>query len=127
VQHQFESAYWETAPHWSFADAALRGSSYLKLPRVLEFFTGNIGFHHVHHLDARIPNYNLRRAHEENAFLHDVPTLTLAEAVLTPRLKLWDEQSGRLLTFREARAAGRSPAVRAGAALGAPAGEPGRS
>ena len=66
VQHQFEDAYWQSADGWDYADAALRGSSYLKLPKVLQFFTGNIGLHHVHHLNARIPNYNLQRAHDEN-------------------------------------------------------------
>ena len=66
VQHQFEDAYWQSADDWDYADAALRGSSYLKLPKVMQFFTGNIGLHHVHHLNARIPNYNLQRAHDEN-------------------------------------------------------------
>ena len=64
VQHQFEDAYWQSGDEWSYDDAALRGSSYLKLPTVLQFFTGNIGLHHVHHLNARIPNYNLPRAHD---------------------------------------------------------------
>ena len=67
----------ERASDWSYTDAALRGSSYLKLPKVLQFFTGNIGLHHVHHLSARIPNYNLQRAHDENPIFHDVPTLSL--------------------------------------------------
>ena len=73
VQHQFEDVYWERSDDWSYADAALRGSSYLKLPKVLQFFTGNIGLHHVHHLSARIPNYNLQRAHDENPVFHAVP------------------------------------------------------
>ncbi len=103
VQHQFEDAYWETGGDWAYADAALRGSSYLKLPRVLEFFTGYIGFHHVHHLNARIPNYNLKRAHEENAMFHEVPTLSLWDAVRAVRLKLWDEDRGRMVTFAQAR------------------------
>jgi omega-6 fatty acid desaturase (delta-12 desaturase) len=103
VQHQFEDAYWESTDDWSYADAALRGSSYLKLPRVLRFFTGNIGLHHVHHLSARIPNYNLQRAHDENPIFHDVPTLSLWEGLRTVRLKLWDEDRGRLVTFAEAR------------------------
>jgi omega-6 fatty acid desaturase (delta-12 desaturase) len=103
VQHQFEDAYWENAGEWTYADAALRGSSFLKLPRVLHFFTGNIGFHHVHHLNARIPNYNLRRAHYENAIFHDVPTLTLWDGIRAVRLKLWDEDRGRLVTFADAR------------------------
>src|SRR3954454_14592643 len=103
VQHQFEDVYWESGENWSYDDAALRGSSYLKLPRVLEFFTGNIGFHHVHQLSARIPNYNLPRAHAENPIFHDVPTLTLWDGVKCARLKLWDEERGRLVTFAEAR------------------------
>ena len=103
VQHQFEDAYWESGESWSYEDAALKGSSYLKLPKVLQFFTGNIGLHHVHHLSARIPNYNLQRAHDENPVFHDVPTLTLADGLKAPRLKLFDEESGRLVTFAEAR------------------------
>jgi omega-6 fatty acid desaturase (delta-12 desaturase) len=104
VQHQFEDAYWERADGWSYADAALRGSSYLKLPKPLQFFTGNIGLHHVHHLSARIPNYNLQRAHDENAIFHDVPTLSLWDGLHAVRLKLWDERSGRLVSFAQARA-----------------------
>jgi len=105
VQHQFEDVYWENNERWEFADAAIRGSSYLRLPRVLQYFTGNIGFHHVHHLSARIPNYNLQRAHEEIDLFREVPTLTLRDAVRCTRLKLFCEQSGRLVTFAEARAA----------------------
>lgn len=104
VQHQFEDTWWERGQEWTYADAALRGSSYLRLPRVLEFFTGHIGLHHVHHLNARIPNYNLRRAHEENAALRDVPTLSLWDGLRAVRLKLWDEDSGQLVTFSQARA-----------------------
>ena len=102
VQHQFEDAYWESTGDWSYADAALRGSSYLKLPRVLRFFTGNIGLHHVHHLSARIPNYNLQRAHDENPIFHEVPTLSLWDGLRAVRLKLWDEDRRRLVTFAEA-------------------------
>jgi omega-6 fatty acid desaturase (delta-12 desaturase) len=104
VQHQFEEAYWESAERWSYADAALRGSSYLKLPKVLQFFTGNIGLHHVHHLSARIPNYNLQRAHDENAIFHDVSTLSLMDGIRAVRLKLYDEDSGRMITFGQLRA-----------------------
>jgi omega-6 fatty acid desaturase (delta-12 desaturase) len=103
VQHQFEDAYWESAEAWTYADAALRGSSYLKLPRVLQFFSGNIGLHHVHHLSARIPNYNLQRAHDENAIFHEVPTLSLGDGLRAVRLKLWDEKHRRMVTFAEAR------------------------
>jgi omega-6 fatty acid desaturase (delta-12 desaturase) len=108
VQHQFEGAYWENADGWSYADAALRGSSYLKLPRVLQFFSGNIGLHHVHHLSARIPNYNLQRAHDENPIFHEVPTLSLRDGLRAVRLKLWDEERGRLVTFAEAHAGQRA-------------------
>jgi acyl-lipid omega-6 desaturase (Delta-12 desaturase) len=104
VQHQFEDTYWQNAGDWSYADAALRGSSYLKLPKLLQFFTGNIGFHHVHHLSTRIPNYNLQRAHDRNPIFHDVPTLSLWDGLRAVRLKLWDENRGRLVTFAEARA-----------------------
>jgi omega-6 fatty acid desaturase (delta-12 desaturase) len=102
VQHQFEEVYWERGTAWSYTDAALRGSSYLRLPAVLRFATGNIGFHHVHHMSTRIPNYNLKRAHDENPAFHGVPTLSLWEGLRAPRLKLWDEDRGRLVTFAEA-------------------------
>ena len=102
VQHQFEDTYWQSADDWSYADAALRGSSYLKLPRVLQFFSGNIGLHHVHHLSAKIPNDNLQRAHDRTPIFHDVPTLSLWDGLRAVRLKLWDERQGRLVTFAEA-------------------------
>ncbi len=103
VQHQFEDAYWQSAPGWNYADAALRGSSYLRLPKVLQYFTGNIGLHHVHHLNARIPNYNLQRAHDENPVFNEVPVLSLWDGLRAVRLKLWDEDSGKLLTYAQAR------------------------
>jgi acyl-lipid omega-6 desaturase (Delta-12 desaturase) len=104
VQHQFEDTYWQRSDRWSYADAALRGSSYLKLSRALQFITGNIGLHHVHHMSARIPNYNLQRAHDENPIFHGVPTLSLWDGMRAVRLKLWDEQGERLVTFAQARA-----------------------
>jgi omega-6 fatty acid desaturase (delta-12 desaturase) len=102
VQHQFEGVYWESTERWSYAEAALRGSSYLKLPRLLQFFTGSIGLHHVHHLNPRIPNYNLQRAHDENEVFHDVPVLSVLDGMRAVRLKLYDEQQGRMVTFAEA-------------------------
>ncbi|MHB8658039.1 MAG: fatty acid desaturase [Solirubrobacteraceae bacterium] len=113
VQHQFEDAYWKRAEDWSYTDAALRGSSYLRLPPILQFFTGNIGLHHVHHLNARIPNYNLQRAHDENAVLQEVPTLNLRAGLRAVRLKLWDEDRETLVTFSQARVA--SPVAAGGA------------
>src|SRR3954466_5892851 len=109
VQHQFEDTYWQRPDEWTFADAALRGSSHLVLPQPLQFFTGNIGLHHVHHLNARIPNYNLQRAHDENPVFHSVPELSLGDALRAPRLKLWDEDRGRLVTVAEARRTGPQP------------------
>lgn len=99
VQHQFEDAYWKGGKEWDYATAAVAGSSYFRLPRVLQWFTGNIGFHHVHHLSPRIPNYQLERCHSENPTFQKVTTLTLTEAVHTLGLKLWDEESGRMVGF----------------------------
>jgi omega-6 fatty acid desaturase (delta-12 desaturase) len=103
VQHQFEGVYWERHDGWSHAESALRGSSYLKLPRILQFFTGNIGLHHVHHMNPRIPNYNLQRAHDEIPIFHDAPTLSLWDGIRTLRLKLYDEERGRLVSFAAAK------------------------
>jgi acyl-lipid omega-6 desaturase (Delta-12 desaturase) len=103
VQHQFEDTYWQAHADWRYDHAALVGSSYLRLPGVLRFFTGNIGFHHVHHLSVAIPNYNLQSAHNGTEQLQTVPELTLQQGLRATRLKLWDERRGRLVTFREAR------------------------
>ena len=102
VQHQFEDTYWHSTGEWSYADAALQGSSYLKLPKVLQFFSGNIGLHHVHHLSARIPNYHLQAAHDANPVFHDIPVLTFWDGIRATRLKLWDEERGRLIGWRDA-------------------------
>jgi len=101
VQHQFEGTYWRRTPDWSYADAALRGSSYLRLPKVLQYFTGNIGLHHVHHLNPKIPNYNLQRTHDGSTILRDVPHRSLWDGLRATRLKVWDEDAGRLLTWTE--------------------------
>jgi omega-6 fatty acid desaturase (delta-12 desaturase) len=103
VQHQFEEAYWQDSAGWSYADAALQGSSHLQLPRVLQFFTANIGLHHIHHLSAKIPNYNLQRAHDENPIFRDVPTLSLLDGIRAVSLKLYDAERGRMVTFAQAR------------------------
>jgi len=111
VQHQFEDAYWRGGPEWDYATAAVAGSSYFQLPRVLQWFTGNIGFHHVHHLSPKIPNYELERCHRENPTFQKVTTLTLRESIRTMGLKLFDEDSGRMVGFghlRRLRRAARS-------------------
>ncbi len=119
VQHQFEDAYWEGADGWNYADAALRGSSFLKLSPLLRFCTGNIGYHHIHHLSARIPNYNLRQAHEQNPIFHDVPTLSLLDALRAVSLKLWDEDGRRMVTFAQGRQAASATRERTAQAVGA--------
>lgn len=103
VQHQFEETYWAPEGEWDYVTAAVAGSSYYRLPRVLEWVTGNIGFHHVHHLSPKIPNYLLRRCHEENPQFHRVKTLTIWESIRTFSLKLWDEENRRLIGWRQLR------------------------
>jgi len=103
VQHQFEDAYWRGQPDWDYATAAVAGSSYFRLPKVLQWFTGNIGFHHVHHLSPKIPNYELERCHRENPTFQKVTTLTIRESIRTMGLKLFDEESGRMVGFRHLR------------------------
>lgn len=103
VQHQFEDTYWAQAKDWDYATAAVQGSSFYRLPKVLDWMTGSIGFHHVHHLSPKIPNYMLRRAHEENPLFSHAKTLTLWESVRTFSLKVWDEESRRLIGWRELR------------------------
>ncbi|PIE23591.1 MAG: fatty acid desaturase [Planctomycetota bacterium] len=98
-QHQFDGAYWQRASDWDFETAALRGSAFLKLPRVLQWFTGNIGFHHIHHLDSRIPNYHLQACHESHPRFQEVEPLTLLGSLRAFGFKLWDEASGRLVGF----------------------------
>ena len=101
VQHQFEDTYW--APHqaWDYETASLAGSSYLKLPRPLAWFTGDIGVHHVHHISPRIPNYKLQECHDENPLFHNVTTITLADTGRALRLSLWDEEQERLISFKD--------------------------
>jgi acyl-lipid omega-6 desaturase (Delta-12 desaturase) len=103
VQHSFEDTYWENNATWTYEDAALRGSSYLKLPQPFQFFTGNIGLHHVHHLSARVPNYKLQAAVDNVRLFDDVPVLTFWDAVKASRLKVWSAEHGRLLTWGEVR------------------------
>ena len=103
VQHQFEDAYWESHDEWDYATAALRGSSHLRLPRVLQWFSGNIGLHHVHHLAPRIPNYRLQHCHDVTPMLQQAPVITLRTGVAALRLALWDEETRRLVRFRDVR------------------------
>ena len=100
VQHQFADAYWASHDDWDYTDAALQGSSFYKLPAILRWFSGNIGFHHIHHLSPQIPNYHLRRCHDAEPRFGKVPTLTLMGSFKSATLRLWDEQRQRLIGFR---------------------------
>lgn len=99
IQHQYEDTYYRSGDDWQFELAALQGSSYLQLPRPLAWAVGNANFHHVHHLSARIPNYNLRAAHSEQPMFARSPVVTLRSSVGAFRLKLWDEDAGRMVGF----------------------------
>ena len=105
VQHQFDGVYWERSESWDYTSAALKGSSFYKLPRILQWFTGNIGFHHIHHLSSRIPNYNLEPCHRSHGIFSQVKPLTVVASLKSLRFHLWDEENRRLVSFRETRRA----------------------
>ena len=100
LQHQYEDVKWERTEEWDYKTMALEGSSYLKLPKVLQWFTGNIGFHHIHHLSPRIPNYKLEKCYNENPSLHIEKPLTFFSALKSLKFRLWDEKNKRLVSFR---------------------------
>jgi acyl-lipid omega-6 desaturase (Delta-12 desaturase) len=101
VQHQFEGAYWARSDDWSYTAAALQGSSFYKLPRILQWFTGNIGFHHIHHLSPRIPNYHLQRCHDADPFFETIKPVTLFGSLKSLTFRLWDEQRNAFVGFRQ--------------------------
>ncbi len=103
VQHQFEGVYWKRGKDWDFEAAALKGSSFYDLPGLLQWFSGSIGFHHVHHLSPAIPNYNLEKCHRELPMFQKVKTLTLVSSMKSLTLRLWDEQRGKLVSYRRLR------------------------
>ncbi len=92
IQHQFDGAYWEHRDRWDYVTAALYGSSFYKLPRVLQWFTGNIGFHHIHHLSPGIPNYNLERCYNADPLFQSVERVTLLSSLRSLTYRLWDEE-----------------------------------
>lgn len=102
VQHQFEDTYWRRGDDWDFHAAALEGSSFYDLPRVLHWLTGSIGYHHIHHLASRIPNYRLRACFEANPEVQRARRVTLWSSLKSVRLALWDEDAGKLVSFRQA-------------------------
>jgi acyl-lipid omega-6 desaturase (Delta-12 desaturase) len=108
IQHQFDGAYWQTDERWSFHDAAIKGSSYYALPKVLQWFTGNIGLHHIHHLCSKIPNYRLQECLDNIPELYSAPRISLIESFKCARLALWDEDRGKLVGFRHLTQASRA-------------------
>ena len=103
VQHQFEDVYWERGDKWDFKAAALEGSSFYKLPKILQWFSGNIGFHHIHHLSSRIPNYNLERCHNAHPIFQEVKPITPVSSLKSLTLRLWDEKLRKLVGYRHVR------------------------
>jgi omega-6 fatty acid desaturase (delta-12 desaturase) len=103
VQHRFETAHWLRKEDWTFHDASIDGTSYLKLPRILQWLTGNIGFHHIHHLAPRVPNYRLAKCYANDAILRTHAPLTLRSALGASALTLWDEGKKKLVSFKAAR------------------------
>ncbi len=99
VQHQFEETYWERSENWDFTTAALQGSSFYKLPKILQWFSGNIGFHHIHHLSSRIPNYNLERCHKAEPLFQNVKPITLWSSMKSLTFRLWDEEKRKLVGY----------------------------
>jgi omega-6 fatty acid desaturase (delta-12 desaturase) len=99
VQHQFEDVYWERGKEWDYATAALQGSSFYKLPKVLQWFSGNIGFHHIHHLSPRIPNYHLEKCHKAEPLFQRVKPVTLFSSFKSFTFRLWDEQRRKLVGY----------------------------
>jgi omega-6 fatty acid desaturase (delta-12 desaturase) len=100
VQHQFEGVYWERRQEWDFAAAALHGSSFYQLPKILQWFSGNIGFHHIHHLSPRIANYHLEKCHRAEPLFQTVKPVTLRSSLKSLTFRLWNEQRSCLISFR---------------------------
>ncbi|MFS1512876.1 fatty acid desaturase [Chengkuizengella sp. SCS-71B] len=101
VQHQFEDSYFEDEENWDYVKAAIDGSSYYELPKILQWITGNIGFHHVHHLSSKIPNYNLEKVHKSISELKKATTIKIGTSLKSLRFKLWDERRKTFISFRE--------------------------
>jgi omega-6 fatty acid desaturase (delta-12 desaturase) len=99
LQHRFKDTEWARGDVWSAAAASLHGSSFLHLPRVLQWFTGSIGFHHIHHLDSGVPNYRLEACHKSDASMRTAPTMGLVSGLISWRYALWDEEARRMVPF----------------------------
>ncbi|MGE0887427.1 MAG: fatty acid desaturase [Blastocatellales bacterium] len=100
VQHQYENSYWRRKEEWDYVTSAVMGSSYFKLPRALQWFSGNIGFHHIHHLSPKIPNYKLEQCHNETPMFQEAVVLDLRSSLKSGSLKLWDEEQRKMVGFK---------------------------
>jgi acyl-lipid omega-6 desaturase (Delta-12 desaturase) len=103
IQHQFDNGYFEIAENWSYESAAMEGSSFYKLPKPLQWITGNIGFHHIHHLSPRVPNYNLQKVSESDDFFRSIPSIHFWSSLRSLRHRLWDEKEKRFVHFKDAK------------------------
>jgi acyl-lipid omega-6 desaturase (Delta-12 desaturase) len=101
VQHQFDPSYWTRSDTWDYKRVAMEGSSFYKLPRILQFFTGNIGYHHIHHLSPLIPNYNLAKCHRENPMFHKIKPLTFWQSFRAMSFRVWNEETREMISFRK--------------------------
>lgn len=101
LQHQFEDVTWVRNTDWNYREIALEGSSFVKFPKLLQWFSGNIGYHHIHHINARIPNYKLEKCYEENEIFKEIEPVTFLKSLKTLRLRLWDEKNQKLISFRD--------------------------
>ena len=101
VQHQFRHVKWTNTENWDYKTIALKGSSLFRLPGILNWFTGNIGYHHIHHLSPLIPNYNLKKCHNENPLFQEIKPITFLSAFESLLLRLWDEKRQMLIRFSE--------------------------
>jgi acyl-lipid omega-6 desaturase (Delta-12 desaturase) len=99
LQHQYEDVTWFRNKDWNYRKVALEGSSFVKFPKLLQWFSGNIGFHHIHHLNARIPNYYLNKCYRENTIFKEVKPVTFIMSLKSLKLRLWDEQIQKMVTF----------------------------
>ncbi len=99
IQHQFEDSYWVNNSQWDYTRAAFEGASYYQLPKVLQWFSGNIGFHHIHHLSPRIPNYLLEKCYRENPFLQNAPTFNILTGLKALTVSLYDEKTQKMVSF----------------------------
>jgi len=111
VQHQYEDVIWTRQEEWDYKKMALEGSSFMKFPSLFQWFSGNIGYHHIHHLSPKIPNYNLERCHKENQMFQSIKPVTFVPSLRTASLRLWNEKAGKLISFRQYRKLSLTPSA----------------